>query len=191
MKNKTIPSGWYFCAESSEVKAGEVIAKALFGKNLILWRTESGVLQISDAVCPHLGSDLGKLGKVRGEHLQCFSHKYTYNSDGDCVSTGFKTLPCRNKKALRHLPVHGFCFPERNSVHRASGVLAHGFHSVSHESLHSTSPNSYHPPVHACATDLPDRTVRCEPQSLWPRPNSVPHFHRLPCARSCHARSLH
>ena len=106
MKDKIIPSGWYFCAESSEVKSGQVIAKALFGKNLILWRTNSGVLQISDAVCPHWGRELGKRGMVRGEYLLCFPHKYTYNSNGDCVSSGFKTFPYRNKKGLRHLPVH-------------------------------------------------------------------------------------
>lgn len=101
-----IPSSWYFAAESKEVKAGQVKRMELFGEPLALWRTESGVLNVTTAICPHLGSDLGKLGKVVGENLQCFSHDYTYNSEGDCVGTGFKTLPCHNKKVLNFKPVH-------------------------------------------------------------------------------------
>jgi phenylpropionate dioxygenase-like ring-hydroxylating dioxygenase large terminal subunit len=101
-----IPSGWYFCADSSEIKAGQVVRKELFGRTLVLWRTESGILRISDAVCPHLGSDLGKLGRVKGETLQCYSHRYTYDGAGDCVETGYKTLPCRTEKVLHSYPVH-------------------------------------------------------------------------------------
>lgn len=103
---KNIPSGWYFAAESKQVKKGQVLRMALFGKVLVLWRTESGTLFISDAVCPHLGSDLGKLGKVVGENLQCFSHGYTYNGAGDCVATAAKTLPCRHKSVMNQSPVH-------------------------------------------------------------------------------------
>jgi len=71
-----IPSGWYFCAASADVAPGQVLRKELFGEAWALWRSESGALHVSSAVCPHLGSDLGKLGRVRGEHLQCFSHRY-------------------------------------------------------------------------------------------------------------------
>ena len=101
-----IPKGWYFCAESSEIKPGKVIAKKLFGEKLILWRTHSGILNISRAICPHLGSDLSKLGKVKGETLQCFSHDYTYNGAGDCVATGFNSLPTCHKNVLKCYPVH-------------------------------------------------------------------------------------
>src|SRR5262245_25987429 len=93
-----IPRGWYFCAESSEIKPGNLISKKLFGQKIILWRTVSGVLNVSHSVCPHLGSDLSQLGKVEGENLRCFSHSYTYNGSGDCVATGFKELPTCHKK---------------------------------------------------------------------------------------------
>lgn len=104
--SNSMPSGWYFCVESKEVKPGQVVRREFFGQALAVWRTESGVLNISDAACPHLGSDLSKLGKVVGEHLQCFSHDYTYNADGDCVATGFKSLPCRSKQVMNMWPVH-------------------------------------------------------------------------------------
>ncbi|MBV8801430.1 MAG: Rieske 2Fe-2S domain-containing protein [Gammaproteobacteria bacterium] len=103
--DKTIPKGWYFCAESSEIKPGKIVAKILFGQKIIIWRTTSGTIHISLAVCPHLGSDLGKLGTVQGEYLQCFSHSYTYNGQGDCVSTGFNTLPSCHKNVLKNFPV--------------------------------------------------------------------------------------
>lgn len=101
-----IPSGWYFCVESSEIKPGQVLKKTLFGRSWALWRSEAGVLHISASVCPHLGSDLGKLGRVRGETLRCYSHRYQYNGDGDCVKTGNGARPCRTQGVLRQLPVH-------------------------------------------------------------------------------------
>jgi len=101
-----IPSSWYYCVESSEVPTGEVVGKELFGHRLVFWRTESGVLHVSDATCPHRGSDLSKLGSVCGEHLKCFSHDYEYDSEGSCVKTWANTLPCRADKVLYSWPVH-------------------------------------------------------------------------------------
>jgi len=101
----SIPSGWYYCADSSEVARGAVVRKELFGQVLALWRTESGALRITDATCPHLGSDLTKLGAVRGEHLQCFSHRFEYDGGGSCVKTP-RALPCRTERVLHSWPVH-------------------------------------------------------------------------------------
>lgn len=103
--NNLIPSGWYFCAESSEIKSGQIVAKKLFGEKIILWRTQSGTLNASHSICPHLGSDLSKLGKIKEEFLQCFSHDYTYNGRGDCVATGVGLLPSCHKQVLKSFPV--------------------------------------------------------------------------------------
>ena len=107
-KNGTgrIPSGWYYVGDTREVARGQVVRKELFGTVLVLWRSQAGVLHISDATCPHLGSDLGKLGKVEGEHLQCFSHRFEYDGDGDCVKTPRNLQPCRTEKVLYQYPVH-------------------------------------------------------------------------------------
>jgi len=101
-----IPSSWYYCADSSEIAPGHVIRRKFFGQDLAFWRTESGILHVSHSVCPHRGSDLVQLGSVKGETLQCFSHDYTFNGDGDCVETGQGSLPCQSKDALRQFPVH-------------------------------------------------------------------------------------
>jgi phenylpropionate dioxygenase-like ring-hydroxylating dioxygenase large terminal subunit len=105
LKQKSIPSGWYYVADSKEIAAGQVVRKQLFGGALAIWRSASGVLHVNDATCPHLGSDLGKLGKVVGEHLQCFSHRFEYDGQGDCVKVPRGT-PCRTERVLPTYPVH-------------------------------------------------------------------------------------
>jgi len=106
MSSSSIPSSWYFVVESKEVQSGQVIRKEIFGGVYVIWRSESGVLRMSSAVCPHLGSDLGKLGQVKGESLQCFSHDYTYNTDGDIIATGSREIPCKHKQAIKNIPIH-------------------------------------------------------------------------------------
>ena len=44
-----IPFGWYVMAYSDELAAGEVKALRYFGRDLVLFRTESGVAQVLDA----------------------------------------------------------------------------------------------------------------------------------------------
>jgi phenylpropionate dioxygenase-like ring-hydroxylating dioxygenase large terminal subunit len=110
----SFPSSWYFVARSSDVKPGQVLGKHLFGRNLVLWRTESGAFHISDATCPHLGSDLARLGKVKGEHLVCASHQFRYDGAGDCVGTMYGGVPGNCPRGVLYSwPVreHGtFCF---------------------------------------------------------------------------------
>jgi phenylpropionate dioxygenase-like ring-hydroxylating dioxygenase large terminal subunit len=100
-----IPSGWYYVADTTEVARGAVVRKDLLGTRLALWRTESGALHVTDATCPHMGSDLTKLGKVKGEHLQCFSHRHEYDGAGSCVKTP-RALPCKTERVLASWPVH-------------------------------------------------------------------------------------
>ena len=102
---QAIPSGWYYVADTAEVARGAVVKKALFGQTLALWRSEAGVPHLHDAICPHLGSDLARLGKVKGEHLQCFSHRHEYDGAGDCVKAP-RALPCLTRGVLRSWPVH-------------------------------------------------------------------------------------
>lgn len=110
----SFPSSWYFVARSSEIKPGQVLGKHYFGRDMVLWRTESGVLHVSDAICPHLGSNLTRLGQVKGEHLVCKSHQFHFDGAGDCVGTMFGGTPNNcPKSVLFPWPVRelgGFCF---------------------------------------------------------------------------------
>ena len=77
------PRGWYVVALSEELVPGEVKTLRYFGRELVAFRTESGVLSITDPTCPHLGAHLGG-GCVEGEKLRCPFHGWAFGPDGGC-----------------------------------------------------------------------------------------------------------
>jgi phenylpropionate dioxygenase-like ring-hydroxylating dioxygenase large terminal subunit len=78
-----IPEAWYFAFPSRELKAGSVRRLDILMQRLAVFRTQSGTVKAVDAFCPHMGTDLS-LGKVRGENLQCFFHRWEFNGEGRC-----------------------------------------------------------------------------------------------------------
>jgi nitrite reductase/ring-hydroxylating ferredoxin subunit len=90
-----IPSGWYVVAASAELAPGQIVGRQYFGRELVLYRTESGRLVVTDAYCPHMGAHL-EAGKVEGETLRCPFHGFQYDVEGSCVATPYgKGLPRR------------------------------------------------------------------------------------------------
>ena len=79
-----VPFGWYGVSLSRELAAGEVKPLQYFGKELVLFRTESGEARLLDAFCPHLGAHLGHGGKVKGEHIACPFHGWEFSGEGVC-----------------------------------------------------------------------------------------------------------
>jgi nitrite reductase/ring-hydroxylating ferredoxin subunit len=82
-----LPRGWYVAATSDELARRSVVARRYFGRDLVLFRTESGVARMADAHCPHLGAHLGHGGTVEGETLRCPFHGFRFDGDGACVAT--------------------------------------------------------------------------------------------------------
>jgi phenylpropionate dioxygenase-like ring-hydroxylating dioxygenase large terminal subunit len=78
------PMGWYSVARASELLVGEVKSVHAFDRELVLYRTRSGVPVIQDAFCPHLGAHLGVKGRVVGESIRCAFHGWRYGTDGMC-----------------------------------------------------------------------------------------------------------
>jgi phenylpropionate dioxygenase-like ring-hydroxylating dioxygenase large terminal subunit len=66
-----IPFGWYFVAYSDELDVGDVKSLHYFGRDLVLFRNESGQAGVLDAYCPHMGAHLGEGGVVDGDSLRC------------------------------------------------------------------------------------------------------------------------
>jgi phenylpropionate dioxygenase-like ring-hydroxylating dioxygenase large terminal subunit len=66
----------------------------------VLWRDDAGEFHLQDAFCPHLGAHLGVGGKVRGEHLECPFHGWTFDGAGACVSIPYSERV--NRKAQLH-----------------------------------------------------------------------------------------
>ena len=76
--------GWYAAAIAKDIKPGALKPITIAGKELILFRTESGAPAIMDRYCVHQGTSLA-LGRVQGERLRCAFHHWEYAVDGACV----------------------------------------------------------------------------------------------------------
>lgn len=88
------PSGWFDVARSDELPRGAVITRRLAGKEIVLFRTESGVARAVSPYCPHMGAHLGCGGTVRGEGIVCPFHAFEFDgASGRCTRTGYGTQP--------------------------------------------------------------------------------------------------
>lgn len=103
-----IPFGWFVVGFSSDLKIGEVKPISYFDKEQVMFRTETGAVQVLDAYCPHLGAHLGHGGKVQGESIACPFHGWQFNGGGQCTSVPYaKNMPPKvggGKQALYAYP---------------------------------------------------------------------------------------
>ena len=103
-----IPYGWYFVAYSDELKIGDVRSLHYFGRDLVLFRNESGQAGVLDAYCPHMGAHLGDGGVVEGDVLRCPFHAWAFRPDGFCVDIPYaKAFPpiCKREAVAGPYPV--------------------------------------------------------------------------------------
>ncbi len=88
-----LPNGWYVVATSAEVRPGALISRRYFERELVIYRTTSGRVQVADAFCPHMGAHLGRVGRVQGDLLRCTFHGFCYDAAGTCVETPYGGPP--------------------------------------------------------------------------------------------------
>ena len=101
-----IPNGWFVVDESRELAPGEHKNLYAFGKDLVLFRSESGEARLMDAYCPHMGAHIGVGGKVDGEGMRCPFHGWHYDGDGRCIDIPYakgKAIPA--KARVRTYPI--------------------------------------------------------------------------------------
>jgi phenylpropionate dioxygenase-like ring-hydroxylating dioxygenase large terminal subunit len=77
-----MPFGWFCIGYSDELAVAEVRNVHYFGRDMVLFRTESGAVGLSDPACPHLGAHLGHGATVQGESLRCPFHHWQYDTRG-------------------------------------------------------------------------------------------------------------
>jgi phenylpropionate dioxygenase-like ring-hydroxylating dioxygenase large terminal subunit len=88
------PNGWFQVAYSRELTPGAVLPLRYFGRDLVLFRTDSGAAKVLDAFCPHLGAHLGHGGKVKGEVIVCPFHAWCFDGNGRCTDVPYaKKIP--------------------------------------------------------------------------------------------------
>jgi 3-ketosteroid 9alpha-monooxygenase subunit A len=90
-----IPHGWFGLCFSHELAAGEVKKVKLAGRDLALFRTESGKAAVLDNFCPHLGAPLHQ-GAVVGENIRCPFHHWQWDGAGQCAEIPYADrIPAR------------------------------------------------------------------------------------------------
>ncbi len=89
-----IPTSWYAVASSGDLAPGDVRPLEYLGRQLVVFRTRSGVAHVLDAHCPHLGAHLGIGGIVVEETLRCPFHGWRFDGRGQCVEVPYaKRIP--------------------------------------------------------------------------------------------------
>lgn len=104
------PTGWYVLGKCDDVKNGTLLTKQFTGKDVVLFRTQSGKLSVVDAYCPHMGAHFGHGGDVVGETIRCPFHYFCFDTQGTCTSTGYNTAPPTKAvlKTYHHKEINGF-----------------------------------------------------------------------------------
>lgn len=118
-----IPFGWYGVSYSDELAPGQSRAIKYFGKEMVLFRSESGRAAVLDAYCPHMGAHLGyginaevgQGGRVDGESIVCPFHAWAFNCDGVCTDVPYaKNIPPKVNQNGSALP--SYHVVEKNKV---------------------------------------------------------------------------
>ena len=89
------PEGWYFVATRQSILKEKLLQTTWLGENIVVWCDAAGRACVAEAVCPHLGADLGPAGGglVRDDRLVCPFHGFEYDISGQCVATPFAPAP--------------------------------------------------------------------------------------------------
>jgi len=88
------PNGWARVGLTEELAVGQVERIRYFGRELVLFRTESGQPRVLDAHCRHLGAHLGIGGTVVGESIRCPFHAWCWDGEGNCTEVPYaKRIP--------------------------------------------------------------------------------------------------
>jgi nitrite reductase/ring-hydroxylating ferredoxin subunit len=100
-----IPNGWFIVASADEVEPGAIVARHYFGRDLAVFRTESGEPRVTGAYCAHLGAHLAVGGTVRGDTVVCPFHGWCYDGDtGRCVDIPYGKGRIPTQARIRAFP---------------------------------------------------------------------------------------
>ncbi len=114
---------WYAAALGSEIGASP-FARKICGRDLVLFRTESGRLAVLEDRCAHRHAPLS-LGTVRGEAIQCGYHGLCFDAAGACVHIpGQASIPPRAKvESFAAREAHGWIWVWFGDAARADPAL--------------------------------------------------------------------
>jgi nitrite reductase/ring-hydroxylating ferredoxin subunit len=86
MADRTTPfifDEWYVAAFSAEV-GRTLLKRKILGRNIVIFRAESGRVVALDDRCAHRSFPLSR-GRLEGDTLVCGYHGFRYDTQGDCI----------------------------------------------------------------------------------------------------------
>jgi phenylpropionate dioxygenase-like ring-hydroxylating dioxygenase large terminal subunit len=98
------PTGWFIVGFASDLAAGQVKRMHYFGEELVMFRTASGVVNVLDAYCLHLGANMGVGGTVDGEHIVCPWHGWQWRGDGTNALIPYSKIGCKQNVRVKTYP---------------------------------------------------------------------------------------
>lgn len=98
-----IPNGWYSIAASSDLAPGSRHAVIAAGRELVVFRTLKGEVQVLDAHCPHMGAHLGG-GEVDDDTIRCPYHGWHFDRSGTCVRIPYSDTRIPSRACVRSYP---------------------------------------------------------------------------------------
>lgn len=78
-----IENRWYLAALLPELKKQNPLPKKIVGKELVIYKTDSGKIHVLEDRCCHRNVNLS-LGYVKGEHIKCAYHGWEFQGNGKC-----------------------------------------------------------------------------------------------------------
>jgi nitrite reductase/ring-hydroxylating ferredoxin subunit len=99
------PTGWFQVGWRAELAEQPIRPIRYFDQDLVLLRTESGVVQVMDAHCQHQGAHLGYGGWIEGESIVCPFHGWAWGTDGRNVMVPAEGC-ATNRRSIRTWPTH-------------------------------------------------------------------------------------
>ncbi|OXU20966.1 hypothetical protein TSAR_010717 [Trichomalopsis sarcophagae] len=151
------PNGWFGLLESSSLENGQIEHVAALGQNFAVFRTESGVVRVVDAFCPHLGANMAEGGKVIGEDLECHFHSWRFCGEtGKCTTIPYtKTVPSNIKaKVWESIEANGSIFVWHHAENVAPYWWPQKEEAIAKHSLLYQGRNEYY--VNCHIQDIPE-----------------------------------
>ena len=78
-----IENKWYLACLNEELDVRNPLPKKMLGRELVVFRTASGRIGVTEDRCCHRNVNLS-LGYVQGERITCAYHGWEYNTQGKC-----------------------------------------------------------------------------------------------------------
>lgn len=130
-----IPDGWFAVAWSKDLVPGDVQRIRYFDRELVLFRTRSGVARVLDGYCAHLGAHLAEGGKVVDECVRCPFHHWHYDgATGECTRIPYaeKIPPKARVGAWEVVERNGMIFVWRHAAGVAPQFAVPEFPEIGH-----------------------------------------------------------